>query len=281
MRLAALSVTAVLLMPAVAPAVAQQQMTPAAGNTAAAIDDAQLDAALQSDPAPSPDAPVRALRYPSLSSPKSYDLTDKTAPDGSTTYSMKKTLPTSWSASIGADVGTGAPAEPYYQPDRPIVPARNNTGAAWASLGVSSLASIDARVDPTADQGRIATTLHHSMTLGGDLSVTVQNSTGVTDTLGNPATTAPAGLPVMALAQSTGAGTMRTWDDQPSVKFAILPTGTTLSAGLARTSTDPVLHNSLSADQRLYGPLHVSTALNDVGETTENKSVSASFKLNW
>ena len=57
--------------------------------------------------------------------------------------------------------------------------------------------------------------------------------------------------------------------------------GTTLSAGLARTSTDPVLHNSLRADQKLYGPLHVGTALNDVGETTENKSVTASFKLNW
>lgn len=280
MRLAALSVTAALLMSAVAPAMAQQQMGPAAADTAAGSDDAQLGAALQYDPTPSPDAPAKALKYPSLSAAKSYDLSEKTAADGSTTYSVKKSLPTDWSTSIGADLGTGAPSEPYYQPDRPIAPARNNTGAAWASLGVSSVASLDARVDPTADQGRFATTLHHSLPVGRHLSVTLQNSTGITQALGTQAT-APAGLPVMALAQPTATGATRAWDDQPSVKFDILPTGTTLSAGLARTSTDPVLHNSLRADQKLYGPLHVGTALNDVGETTENKSVTASFKLNW
>ncbi len=283
MRLATLSVTAALLMSAVAPAMAQQQAAPDTGPPADAtinVDDAQLGAALQYDPTPSPDAPVKALKYPSLPAPKSYDLSEKTGADGSTTYSVKKTLPTGWNASIGADLGSGAPAEPYYQPDRPIAPARNNTGAGWASLGVSSVASVDARVDPTADQGRVATTLHHSLPVGRHLSVTLQNSTGVTQTLGSEPT-APAGLPVMALAQPTATGATRAWDDQPSVKFDILPTGTTLSAGLARTSTDPVLHNSLSADQKLYGPLHVGTALNDVGETTENKSITAKFKLNW
>lgn len=284
MRLACLSVTAALLLSAVAPALAQEQApapdTVTATDAAIDVDDAELGAALQYNLTPSPDAPVKALKYPSPAAPKSYDLSDKTAADGSTTYSIKKTLPTDWSTSIGADLGTGATAEPYYQPDRPIAPARNNTGAAWASLGVSSVASIDARVDPTVDQGRLATTLHHSLAVGRHLSVTLQNSTGVTQTLGTQAT-APAGLPVMALAQPTNTGATRAWDDQPSVKFDILPTGTTLSAGLARTSTDPVLHNSLSADQKLYGPLHVSTALNDVGETTENKSITAKFKLNW
>ena len=283
MRLAELSVIALLLVSAVAPALAQEQAPPdtvTAADAATDVDDAELGAALQYNLTPSPDAPVKALKHPSLAAPKSYDLSDKTAADGSTTYSIKKTLPTDWSTSIGADLGTGAPSEPYYQPDRPIAPARNNTGAAWASLGVSSVASVDARVDPTADQGRVATTLHHSLPLGRHLSVTLQNSTGVTQALGAQPT-APAGLPVMALAQPTSTGATRAWDDQPSVKFDILPTGTTLSAGVARTSTDPVLHNSLSADQKVYGPLHVSTALNDVGETTENKSITAKFKLNW
>ena len=283
MRLARLSVTALLLLSALAPALAQEQAAPgteSAADAATDTDDAELGAALQYDTTPSPDAPAKSLKYPSLSAPNPYDLSDKTAADGSTTYSVKKTLPTDWNASIGADLGTGAPSEPYYQPDRPMAPARNNTGAAWASVGVSSVANLDARVDPTADQGRVATTLHHSLPLGSNLSMTVQNSTGVTETLATQST-APAGLPVMALAQPTSTGATRAWDDQPSVKFDVLSTGTTLSAGLARTSTDPVLHNTLSADQKLYGPLHVSTALNDVGETTENKSITASFKLNW
>ena len=287
MRLATLSVTAVLFLAAAAPAMAQEQAAPA-GDTEAATDaaldadDAQLGAALQYNLTPSPDAPVKTLKTPSLSTPNSYDLSETTAGNGATTYSVKKTLPTDWNSSIGADLGTGAPSQPYYQPDQPIAPARNNTGAAWASVGVSNVASLDARVDPTVDQGRVATTLHHSLSVGRNLSVTLQNSTGISQTLGDtPAI--PAGLPVMALAQPTATtgGATRTWDDQPSVKFDILPTGTTLSAGLARTSTDPVLHNTLSADQKLYGPLHVGTAVNDVGETTENKSVTASFKLHW
>ena len=64
-------------------------------------------------------------------------------------------------------------------------------------------------------------------------------------------------------------------------KFDILPTGTALSAGLASASTDPVTHNTFSADQQLYGPLHVTTTVTDVGEATSNKSITAGMKLNW
>jgi hypothetical protein len=71
------------------------------------------------------------------------------------------------------------------------------------------------------------------------------------------------------------------WGNEKIAKFDILPTGTTLAAGLASTSTDPVTHNTLSADQKLYGPLHVTTAVTDVGQTTSSKSITAGFKLNW
>jgi hypothetical protein len=37
----------------------------------------------------------------------------------------------------------------------------------------------------------------------------------------------------------------------------------------------------LSAEQKLYGPLHVTTAVTDLGQTTSNKSITAGFKLNW
>ena len=65
------------------------------------------------------------------------------------------------------------------------------------------------------------------------------------------------------------------------MKFKVLPTGTTLAAGLASTSLDPVTHNRLSAEQKLLGPFTITTALTDVGQTTANKSISAGFKLNW
>ena len=61
----------------------------------------------------------------------------------------------------------------------------------------------------------------------------------------------------------------------------MLSTGTTLAAGLTSTSTDPVTHNKLSAEQKLYGPLHVTTAVSDLGQPVPNKSITAGFKLNW
>jgi hypothetical protein len=86
---------------------------------------------------------------------------------------------------------------------------------------------------------------------------------------------------MMALPQATITAAAQTWDDQPSVKLDVLSTGTSLSAGLARTSTDPVTHNRIGAEQKLYGPLNVTTAVTDVGETTESKSIGANLKLTW
>jgi hypothetical protein len=79
----------------------------------------------------------------------------------------------------------------------------------------------------------------------------------------------------------TAAGTTQVWDDQPSVKVDVLSTGTSFSAALARNSADPVVHNRIGADQRLYGPLHVNTAVADIGEPTESRSIGAAIKLNW
>jgi hypothetical protein len=46
-------------------------------------------------------------------------------------------------------------------------------------------------------------------------------------------------------------------------------------------SNDPVTHNTLSAEQKLYGPLQVTTAVTDFGQTTSSKSIGAGFELHW
>jgi hypothetical protein len=71
------------------------------------------------------------------------------------------------------------------------------------------------------------------------------------------------------------------WGNEKAAKFDILPTGTTLGAGLVTASNDPITHNTLSAEQKVYGPLHVTTAVTDVGQTTSSKSITAGLKLNW
>jgi len=240
---------------------------------------AALAAALADDPTAPPRA-ARSLKIPGQSQAKNFDVTRSAQPYGAETYSFKRTLP-SLNAKVGADLGTGADPVHYYQPDQPIASADRNTGAAWASVDVTAAASVDARVDPTADQGRLATTLKHAVPLGRNYALTLQNSSGVTNSIGAAPATAPPGLPMMTLPRSGTTAATSVWDDQPSVKFDVLSTGTSLSAGLARTSTDPVLHNRVGAEQKLYGPLHLSTAVTDVGEPTESKSISANIKFDW
>ncbi|HEY0224555.1 MAG TPA: hypothetical protein VGC38_08585, partial [Pseudolabrys sp.] len=148
-------------------------------------------------------------------------------------------------------------------------------GSAWASVGVlPNLATIDARVDPSNDQGKVGTTFKHSVPLGNKFAVTVQNTLSVTEMYG----AAPAGPTSAPSAPQT---LTQVWGNEKAAQFDVLPTGTSFGAGLVTASNDPVTHNKFSADQKLYGPLHVTTAVTDVGQTTASKSITAGLKLNW
>ena len=101
----------------------------------------------------------------------------------------------------------------------------------------------------------------------------------MTQTMAQP--TGPTDLPLMALPANPAPLTPQVFGNEKAVKFNILPTGTTLGAGVTTASNDPVTHNTLSAEQKLYGPLQVTTAVTDFGQTTSNKSITAGFKLHW
>jgi len=197
--------------------------------------------------------------------------------------SLKQPLPADWDAKLGADLSVAVAPALTYQPDRQLPASQNlvnSTGAAWASVGVvDNFASLDARLDGGRDQSQIGTTLQHSVPFGSRFSLTLRDRFALSENLGTP-DAAPAGLPVMALPQ-VAAAPEQVWSNQRDVRFNILPTGTTLAAGLTSSNTDPVTHNSFSADQQFYGPLHVTTTVTDIGQTTANKSVKAAFKLTW
>jgi hypothetical protein len=241
-------------------------------------DSALLANALVFDPAAVATAPKKPLRIPGYRNSE-YDITRTQRIDGSSTVVVKQPLQTEWSNSVGADLG---PSRPTAYP-LPLPTERNNgmpAGAAWASVGVPNLASVDARVDPTNEQGKVGTTIKRSIPFGNRFAVTVQGTYSVTEMLGQPSS-GPGDLPLMALPSPGTPGAQHVFGNEKAVKFNILPTGTTLGAGFASASNDPVTHNTVSADQKLYGPLHVTTAVTDVGQTTSNKSVTAGFKLNW
>lgn len=230
---------------------------------------ALLGRALNIDPAQlSLTAPEPTLRQRDATASNRVNVSQSEQPDGASTTVVTKSLSTDWNAKIGADLNLAAPAPVSYQPDRPMpgsaVP--HNSGAAWASVGiVPDLATVDARVDPGSDQGRIGTTFRRSLPIGDKVSVTVHDSYAVSDTLGEANSTAAAPA----------------WTSDRGVKVNVRPTGTTLSAALTSASSDPTTHHVLSAEQQIYGPLHVTTTVTDPGESYSNQSISAGLKLNW
>jgi hypothetical protein len=251
--------------------------------TLSAEDNAIIDNALAVDPARFTHFPAKPLRLPAMANSKALDLKRTDRPDGSGTVIVKKPLSPEWDANVGADLGLAANTPSVYDPRNPLGVTRNDrsSGAAWASVGVPNFASVDARVDPNNEQGRVGTTFKHSLPVGGKFAVTLQSRYSVTESLGQPQA-APSDIPLrLAPPSDPAAPVARVWGNENFAKLAILPTGTTLGAGLTSTSTDPVTHNTLSAEQKIYGPLGVTTAVTDFGRASESKSVSARLKLSW
>jgi hypothetical protein len=238
-----------------------------------------LGNALVFDPTALETPPKKTLRLPGTSD-KGLDIIRTEKLDGSTTVVLKQPLQSEWSNSVGADLGPpDSRRRSVFDLPLPTPREDSGSGAAWASIGVSNFASVDARVDPYNEQGKFGTTLKQSIPFGR-FAVTLQGSYSVTETLGQPSA-GPDDVPLMALPPALAPVSPQVFGNEKTVKFNILPTGTTFGAGLASASNDPVTHNTLSAEQKLYGPLQVTTAITDFGQTTSNKSVTAGFKLHW
>lgn len=244
---------------------------------------AMLANALTFDPATLDAKPAKSLRLPGSAKGDQVDYSHSAKPDGSGTMAMTKPFAGDWDAKVGADVTRTPDPSAGYWPDKPlpVIGGSQDSGAAWASVGMNNFASVDARVDRGSDQSRLGTTLKRSIPLGGKYAVTLQDTYSVTQSMGSPTAT-PATIPLMTSPAGTAAvPTPQVWSNQRSIKFDVASTGTTFGAGIATASNDPVTHNTFSADQKIYGPLHVTTAVTDLGEATSSKSLSAGLKLHW
>jgi hypothetical protein len=233
--------------------------------------------------------PARNLRARGMPQAPGLDIKSNDKLDGSRSVALKRPViinAPDIDSNVGADVNLAAPAPSVYQPNKPLpnmATSDRGSAAAWASVGMNNLALVDARLDQGNDQGKIGGTLKHSVPVGQDLSVSVEDSYSVIQNFNPvaPMTAAPTTATLAGPAPVTTTPTQQVFDNSRAVKFNVLPSGTTFSAGWSSASNDPVTHNTLSADQRLYGPLHVTTSVTDPGQTSENKTITAGFKLNW
>jgi hypothetical protein len=187
--------------------------------------------------------------------------------DGSVSVSAGQRLPTAWETKVGVDV-----AAPAQMPDA-FASRAQDRGSGWANVTVPAAplgldkATIDARVDPNADQGKLSTALSRSVPIGGGMSITLQNGYAVTQSLANP--------------NGVAAPAPRAYSGDGAVRLE-LPTATALSAGAKMSSSDERPTPSVSAEQKLFNsPLSVTGTISQrpTGET--DRSITAGFKKSW
>ena len=207
--------------------------------------------------------------------------TDK--PDGSAALTIGRRLPSEWDTKVGTDVSLAAPEGTVASDSllRGTTPDRSS-GVVWGNLTMPGLrplgfdkTSVDARVDAGKDHGKLGATLSRSVPIGSDLSVTLQNSYSVTQSL---ATGAPAiAAPPLGTSSTTAPGSAPAWAADETIRLNINPSGTTVSAGAGSSTTDAQWHNRLSVEQTLYGPLKLTTSVEDAGSAASKKSITAGF----
>jgi hypothetical protein len=187
--------------------------------------------------------------------------------DGSVSVSAGRRLPTDWETKVGVDVAAPAQTPGAFESQA------QERGSGWANVAVPAAplgldkATIDARVDPNADQGRLSTALSRSVPIGGGMSVTLQNGYAVTQSLANP--------------NGAGAPAPRAFFGDGAVRLEF-PTATSLSAGAKVSSSDERVLPSVSAEQKLFNsPLSVTGSISQrpTGET--DRSIMAGFKKSW
>jgi hypothetical protein len=146
-----------------------------------------------------------------------------------------------------------------------------SSGTAWASASAGGFASIwdktmvEARIDPSQDQGRLGTSLTKSLTFGGQYSLTLQNGYNMTQ----------------GFAPVPGSAGRTTYETEQSAKLGITDTGTSFSAGQSLSTADDRWLRSIGAEQKIVGGFNISASIAETPLGIANKSVSAGFKQRW
>ena len=199
--------------------------------------------------------------------------------NGTSAVTVKQSVTPFWDTRIGADMtvvnqpSNSTSADLLRQKYAPDAAPSQSSGSAWAAAtapGVGSIwdkTSIEARVDPGSDQGKIGASLTKAVPLSEQYSLTLQNGYNVIQQ----------GIPV----PGTIGHPSRTYETDQSAKLSITDTGTSFIAGQSLSSTEDKWLRKFGAEQKLFDGVTVSGSIGETSSGATNKSISAGFKKSW
>jgi len=200
--------------------------------------------------------------------------------NGSSAVTVKQSLTPFWDTRIGADMTVvnqptnSTSADVLRQKFAPDAPPSQSSGTAWAAAtapGIGSIwdkTSIEARVDPGQEQGRLGTSLTKSVPLSEQYSLTLQNGYNLIQ---------QGIVPVPGIVSHPS----RTYQTDQSARLSITDTGTSLVAGQTLSSTEDKWLRKFGAEQKLFDGVTVSGSIGETSSGATSKSISAGFKKSW
>lgn len=201
--------------------------------------------------------------------------------NGSSSMTYGTRLPVDFETKVGVDFEVDSP---LTTPDLDRLINRNadsgGSGSAWATmalppppLGLIDGASLDAKFDGAQDQSTFGLGLNRKLSINDSLQMTLKSNYGVTNALAT-ATPAPG-------EQSVSGGLTQTWETRRAVQFDLLHTDTAISAGQQLSSGEDKWLTSVSAEQKLYGPLSITGGIAETSAGVLDRSIKAGFKKTW
>jgi hypothetical protein len=190
--------------------------------------------------------------------------------NGARSLSLGAQLPASVNTRVGLDISvaneTALPVPPPLTPE----PSDYMPGTAWtdfalpgAGLGLSET-TLKARVESAQDQNKVAASIDHK--INDDLQVTLKDSYAVSGDGG-----------LLLLGPSAAE---RNWTTSQTIQFDLLGTNTSLAATSKLTGGENALH-SLSAEQKILGPLSIAGSVGETDTGATDKSVKAKLSTKW
>lgn len=192
--------------------------------------------------------------------------------------SVKQQVAPFWDTRVGADMKVTR--EPTTMSELLAEKTANggnlpqSGGSAWAAMtapgagAVWDKTAVEARVDPSAEQSKLGTSLSKQVPISEQYSLTLQNGYSMTQ---------QGMVPVPGLSQRPA----RAYETDQSAKLAIGDTGTSVTAGQTLSSTDDKWLRKFGAEQKVLDGVTISGSLSETPAGTTSKSIGAGFKKSW